>query len=97
MVRRHSYEPRAAEDTCLDNHSSRLLLKKAWCHGQLVGAFQLVIFGYWTLGTDELPLGRRTVVAAIALMLPAWGRVSWIMIHSRTALGIKIMMFLGCV
>ena len=88
------------DDDCLDAASSRLLIKKTWCHGQIIAAFQGVAYGYWGITADDLGTPARALLISAALLLPAWTAVSWWAMkgretrHGRIILGFGIMLLL---
>ena len=97
MVRRHSYQPATAvDDDCIDGPTSRLLVKKAWCHGQIIGALQCALFLAWALVADEPePASHRLFIAIAALLIAGWGWVSYSLMNARTALAVNILLYVG--
>mmetsp|Transcript_30972 Transcript_30972/g.79605 ORF Transcript_30972/g.79605 Transcript_30972/m.79605 type:complete len:173 (+) Transcript_30972:70-588(+) len=74
------------EDALMDAATSRLLMKKTWCHGQIVAAFQGLAYGYWGANAPAGSLSeeKRALLVSAALLLPLWTCVSWWSMQGRT-------------
>ena len=62
---------------CLDAATSRLLMKKTWCHGQVIAAFQGVFYAWWAYQSTDMLQGYRMFLASSTLLLPVWTLTSW--------------------
>jgi hypothetical protein len=72
--------PLARDDECIDPPTARLLVKKTWCHGQIIAVGQGVGYAYWGIAGGEA--GRLDPAASVflvffALLLPLWTVLSW--------------------
>ena len=70
---------------CLDAATSRLLMKKTWCHGQVIAAFQGIFYAYWGYESTEVPKSSRILLACSAVVLPVWTLTSWFAMHGRSS------------
>jgi hypothetical protein len=70
-----------------DPASTRMLLKKLWCHGQLVAPLQGCAYAYWAVvaAPDQILPSERVLLWVSAGVLPFWGWVSWRQMHSNSA------------
>lgn len=62
---------------------ARLLVKKTWCHGQLLAAAQGLAYGFWGITGTALSLPARTILLLCALVLPTWTATSWLAMGGR--------------
>eukprot|EP00913_Durusdinium_trenchii_P032525 g30450.t1 len=69
----------------LDAATSRLLMKKTWCHGQIIAAFQGVLYGLWGFGDAALSKPCRMLLMSSLILLPTWSGMSWWAMHGRRA------------
>ena len=69
-----------------DPASTRLLLKKLWCHGQLVAPLQATAYAWWAVAArkEEMLFEERVLLLVSAAILPFWGYVSWRQMHSKS-------------
>ena len=70
-------------DEFLDEQTSRLVVKKTWCHGQLIAPVYGLICGYWAykVRIDDVRLWASTIV------MPVWSYVSYRSISTRPSYG----------
>ena len=67
-----------------DPAAVRTLLKKLWCHGQVVAPFQGACYGAWAASDDAaISAGFRALLWVAAAKFPLWACVSWKALHSR--------------
>ncbi|CAK9053450.1 Uncharacterized protein SCF082_LOCUS29100 [Durusdinium trenchii] len=83
LVPRLNTEPNAMNE--LDAATSRLLMKKTWCHGQIIAAFQGVLYGLWGFGDAALSKPCRMLLMSSLILLPTWSGMSWWAMHGRRA------------
>jgi hypothetical protein len=82
-----------------DPASTRLLLKKLWCHGQLVAPLQATAYAWWAVVAtkEEMLFEERILLWVSAAILPFWGYVSWRQMHSNSENAGKIILRFGFV
>ena len=89
----------------LDAATSRLLMKKTWCHGQIIAAFQGVLYALWGYEGSNLPQLWRSVLMSSMAILPLWSLLSWRAMSARKAIfgwmilgfGVLLLPFYGLV
>ena len=79
----------------LDAATSRLLMKKTWCHGQIIAAFQGMFYAYWGLCSSNMPQACRILLGLSAVALPVWTWTSWCAMHGRTSFHGKLILGFG--
>ena len=70
---------------CLDAATSRLLMKKTWCHGQVIAAFQGVFYAWWAYQRNDMLQGSRRFLTFSALLLPVWTLTSWCAMRGQSS------------
>eukprot|EP00435_Cladocopium_sp_Y103_P060786 s1576_g22.t1 len=85
-----------AEDI-LDAATSRLLMKKTWCHGQVVAAFQGVLYFAWGYESTDLSTTQRALLMFSILLLPIWSIVSWRSMQGRRAYYAWLILLFGAI
>lgn len=85
-----------AQEEFIDTGTSRLLIKKTWCHGQLLASAQIIALGLLSLwGTIDA--WQRAVLILTAIMIPIWGTVAWSAMQGRwRANGRRVILVMGC-
>ena len=75
----------------------RFLLKKLWCHGQLVAPIQACLYAYWAVtATDAQVLdSERVLLLVSASILPIWGYVSWTRMKQHGIRPVRVILGLG--
>lgn len=75
----------------------RLLLKKLWCHGQLVAPLQGAAYAWWAIeaSSSEILDSERVLLWISAGVLPFWSYVSWRQMHSSSAHAASIILSFG--
>lgn len=80
----------------LDAATSRLLMK-TWCHGQVVAAFQGVLYFAWGYESTDLSNTWRALLTSSILLLPIWSIVSWRSMQGRRAYYAWIILAFGTI
>eukprot|EP00438_Fugacium_kawagutii_P013076 Skav213377 [mRNA] locus=scaffold797:150678:151321:+ [translate_table: standard] len=83
------------ESEFLDAATSRLLIKKTWCHGQIVAAFQGVLYFAWGYESTEISNTWRRILMSSIVLLPIWSIVSWRSMKGRRAYHAWIILVFG--
>mmetsp|Transcript_7437 Transcript_7437/g.9042 ORF Transcript_7437/g.9042 Transcript_7437/m.9042 type:complete len:176 (-) Transcript_7437:95-622(-) len=65
------------EASCVDENTSRILMMKAWSHGQIIAAFQGLLYGYWAFVAADMSGLVRLYLLVMACFLPVWTMTSW--------------------
>ena len=77
--------------------TAHLLMKKTWCHGQVIAAAQGIGYAYWGLFAPDLDAGLRVVLVLGALLLPTWSVISWRAMKGRTLFHARVILGFGVV
>ena len=64
-------------DEFIDVSTQRLLMKKTWCHGQVIAPFQGIALAYWGVTAPQLEIYQRAILILSFAILPIWTITTW--------------------
>ncbi len=64
-------------DEFIDLPTQRLLMKKTWCHGQVIAPFQGMALAYWGATASGLEVSQRAILISSVVLLPVWTITTW--------------------
>ena len=75
----------------------RFLLKKLWCHGQLVAPVQAGAYSYWAVAATDAQVlfAERVLLIVSAAVLPLWSYVSWTRMKRQGLHAVHTILWLG--